>query len=197
MNGDQTVNVMWGIGALILVVSALTARRISVGTLVRSVVGWLAIAAILFVIISNRDQIMLLAERVGLGDQEVVGDTVRIRQSPDGHFYANAKVNGVQVRMLVDSGATITALADATAERAGVRIGGGVPVMLTTANGTLAARRGTVETLDIGGLKIRDLGVVISPAFGDMNVIGMNFLSRLESWRVEGTTLVLEPKTKP
>ena len=39
----------------------------------------------------------------------------------------------------------------------------------------------------------RDLKVVVSPAFGDMEVIGMNFLSKLASWRVEGRTLVLVP----
>lgn len=37
------------------------------------------------------------------------------------------------------------------------------------------------------------LPVVVSPAFGDTDVLGMNFLSRLKSWRVEGDTLILEP----
>jgi aspartyl protease family protein len=30
---------------------------------------------------------------------------------------------------------------------------------------------------------------------GDTNLLGMNFLSSLESWRVEGRTLVLEPRS--
>ena len=29
--------------------------------------------------------------------------------------------------------------------------------------------------------------------FGDIDVLGMNFLSRLKSWRVEGRTLILTP----
>ena len=40
---------------------------------------------------------------------------------------------------------------------------------------------------------MRDLAVVVSPAFGDIDVLGMNFLSRLKSWRVEGQTLILTP----
>jgi aspartyl protease family protein len=36
--------------------------------------------------------------------------------------------------------------------------------------------------------------VVVSPSIGNLDVIGMNFLSQLASWRVEGRTLVLEPK---
>ncbi|MEN2784920.1 hypothetical protein ACFOKI_15215 [Sphingomonas qilianensis] len=39
--------------------------------------------------------------------------------------------------------------------------------------------------------------MIVSPAFGETNVIGMNFLSRLKSWRVEGNILVLEPRTTP
>ncbi|RZL97585.1 MAG: TIGR02281 family clan AA aspartic protease, partial [Sphingomonas sp.] len=39
----------------------------------------------------------------------------------------------------------------------------------------------------------RDLSAVVSPAFGDVNVVGMNFLSRLKSWRVEDNTLILVP----
>jgi aspartyl protease family protein len=35
--------------------------------------------------------------------------------------------------------------------------------------------------------------VVVSPAFGDTDVLGMNFLSRLKSWRVEDGVLVLVP----
>jgi aspartyl protease family protein len=39
----------------------------------------------------------------------------------------------------------------------------------------------------------KDLPIVVAKEFGDSNVIGMNFLSKLRSWRVEGTEMVLEP----
>lgn len=194
MTGDQGVELVWAIGALVLVLSALTARRLSIGMVIRSVLGWLAIAAVLFILFSRRDEIVMLAERAGLGGQSVVGETVRIRQSADGHFYASARVNGAGVRMLIDSGATITALSEAAAAKAGVEPSGGFPVILGTANGQISARRGVAETFGIGGLEVRDLSVVISPSFGDTSVVGMNFLSKLGSWRVEGQTLILEPK---
>ncbi|HTG38379.1 retropepsin-like aspartic protease family protein [Sphingomonas sp.] len=194
MTGDQGVELVWAIGALVLVLSALTARRLSIGMVIRSVLGWLAIAAVLFILFSRRDEIVMLAERAGLGGQSVVGETVRIRQSADGHFYASARVNGAGVRMLIDSGATITALSEVAAAKAGVEPSGGFPVILGTANGQISARRGVAETFGIGGLEVRDLSVVISPSFGDTSVVGMNFLSKLGSWRVEGQTLILEPK---
>jgi aspartyl protease family protein len=122
---------------------------------------------------------------------------VRISLSPDGHFWARAEINGRPKRLLIDSGATITALSEETARAAGVETNtDGFPMVIRTANGTIAAKGGTIELLKVGGLETRDVGVVVSPAFGDIDVIGMNFLSRLGSWRVEGRTLILEPKKR-
>src|SRR3954469_6189586 len=61
-----------------------------------------------------------LASRLGLDRQEVTGGEVRIRMAGDGHFWADASVNGVKRRMLIDSGATVTALSEETAAAAGV-----------------------------------------------------------------------------
>lgn len=131
---------------------------------------------------------------LNLQDQNVVGDTVRIRMSPDGHFWARVSVDGVSRRMLVDSGATLTALSVASARAAGLRPRAPVmPVVLNTANGMIRAQTAKVETLKLGTIRAYDLPVVVSPAFGDTDVLGMNFLSRLKSWRVEGQTLITEP----
>lgn len=136
-----------------------------------------------------------LTERLGLDSQEVTGDEVRIRMARDGHFWAKVTVNGVERRMLVDSGATVTAISAQTADAAGVeRSVGGVPVLVRTANGTVPAETGRIERLNISGIEARNLSVVISPALGNVDVLGMNFLSRLASWRVEGRTLILHPE---
>ena len=200
---DGSATILWSIGALVLAVSALTARRLSFGEVLRSLLGWLIIAGIAWALLTNRAQIERVVadvgERFGIGAQQVEGDTVRITMSTDGHFWARASLNGFKKRMLIDSGATITALSDDTARAAGLSVGNAAfPVIITTANGAITAQRGSVETISVGGLETRDLGVVVSPSFGDVNVLGMNFLSRLGSWRVEGRTLILEPKpSKP
>lgn len=135
-----------------------------------------------------------LASAFGLSAQEVVGDEVRIRMDPDGHFWVRAIIDGVEQRMLVDSGATITALSEETAERAGLKTRiEPFPVVVRTANGTIRPRTAEIGELRFGNVVARDLPVVVSPAFGDMNVLGMNFLSRLKGWRVEGRTLILTP----
>jgi aspartyl protease family protein len=135
-----------------------------------------------------------IASALHLGGQQVVGKEVRIRMAPDGHFWANVEVNGLRKRMLIDSGATLTALSADTAAAASLKTDSQLfPVVLQTANGTVAARTATVPDLRLGDIVARDLPVVVSPAFGNVNVLGMNFLSMLKSWRVEDRTLVLVP----
>ena len=77
---------------------------------------------------------------------------------------------------------------------AGIDTGQGLtPVILRTANGAASAQTGAIDELRIGNIVARNLRVVSSPGLGDLDVIGMNFLSKLESWRVEGKTLILVP----
>jgi aspartyl protease family protein len=136
-----------------------------------------------------------LLDRVGADSQTVSGEEVRLRMSPDGHFWAEVSLNGVETRMLVDSGATLTTLSVQTAERAGLRPTPGLaPIFARTGNGVVQAKPATVETLRLGGLTATDLKVAISPNLGPVDILGMNVLVRLASWRVEGQTMILTPQ---
>jgi aspartyl protease family protein len=126
--------------------------------------------------------------------QQVSGKEMRVRMADDGHFWVRVNINGVERRMLVDSGATVTALSSGTLDAVGLKVGDSpFPMLIQTANGTVKAETATVPELRIGNIVARDLPVVTSPSFGDMDVVGMNFLSKLKSWRVEGRTLILTP----
>ncbi len=202
MTEDQNINLVFAIGALVLVASALFSRRIGLGEIVRSVLGWVAIFAIFIVGFSYQKEIIgvwhkVTGEITGANEQQVVGGTLKIRQSPDGHYWADAEVNGMPVRFLIDSGATTTAMTLKTARAANVDINdGGFPTYLNTANGTVEAQRGTIQALRVGPMMALELPVVVAEAFGDSNVLGMNFLSEMKSWRVEGGEMILEPPVR-
>ena len=181
-----------------LFVAALVARRIPILRTLVSLALWVGAGLLLYATIAERGRfdpwLGRAAAALDLDEQKVAGEETRIRMSRDGHFYVRAKIGGVERRLLVDSGATITALSPATAAAAGVEVKPAVfPVLLKTANGTIRADTGEVRELRFGNVVARDLAVVVSPAFGDVDVLGMNFLSRLKSWRVEGRTLILTP----
>jgi aspartyl protease family protein len=64
---------------------------------------------------------------------------------------------------------------------------------MRTANGAVAAELTTIDELRFGSVAARGLDAVIAPGLGPTNVLGMNLLSRLASWRVEGNTMILVP----
>lgn len=130
----------------------------------------------------------------GQPKQDVSGGETRIVMERDGHFWITADLNGTEQRFLVDTGATLTALSEGTAARANVTVQDWhAPVIMRTANGSATAQLATIDELRFGNIVARDLDAVIVPGIGEMNVIGMNLLSRLASWRVEGRTLILVP----
>lgn len=198
----MTISTEWQQIAIYAVLAALALAFIQripfIGPIVRFAFSIGLLALCLFILFQQapyEPSLARFAERLGVNGQEVSGGEVRIRMSPDGHFWARATINGVERRMLVDSGATVTAISEDTAKAAAVGSGTSlVPVVLQTANGLAQARTGSVKRLELGSITARDLKVAISPALGDMNVLGMNFLSDLASWRVEGRTLILVPK---
>jgi aspartyl protease family protein len=155
------------------------------------------LAFFIFVLLAQapyQPELSRLTDKLGLDDQKVSGKELRVSMAQDGHFWVVASINGVKRRMLIDSGATVTALSPSTAREARIETGTGfAPVVLRTANGSAAAQIGRVDEIRVGNIVARNLRIVSSPGLGDLDVLGMNFLSKLQSWRVEGRTLILVP----
>jgi len=195
--GDHALRFIYLLSCAVLVGSALMARRLPLGQTLKMIIAWLLIFGAAFLAFTLKDDFIALGQRAYA---EIVGDNVvysgrgeiRIRQSDDGHFYINGEVNSHAVRFLVDSGATVTTLSRGAARDAGVEPEGDFGVMVTTANGAALMDRGTVQQLKVGPIERGQLAVHISRLEeDDLNVIGMNFLSTLSAWSVEGRTLVL------
>lgn len=196
-DGDSALSFLYLIGVLVLVVSALMVRRIPLGQGLKMFAGWVLIFLAAFVAFALKDDFMALGKRVlaeGRGEGQVVavGKELRIRKSMDGHFWVNAELNGKHVRFLVDSGATVTSISSDTAALADI-VPSGLPAVVQTANGTVSVGRARAERLKVGSIERSNLAVHVSEAFGPMNVLGMNFLSSLDAWGVEGEWLVLRP----
>ncbi len=185
-------------GALLVVVALVLASRIRVIRALLTLAVLAGLTVSLATVIDQRagldPRIAHLTGWLGLRDQEVTGTEMRVPLSRDGHFWVRASLDGVERRMLVDSGATATTLSPRTAERIGLDPSEGiVPILIHTANGTVRARSATVREMRLGNIVARDVMVVIAPGLGDMDVVGMNLLSRLKGWRVDDGVLVLTP----
>ena len=196
MNGDTGFYAAMLALMLILPLSSLLARRLPIGSTLKMAAAWAAIFAVaLLAVTAARHNGVRLADvpvALGLASEQVSGNMLIIQRSPDGHFWAEVSINGFKQRMLIDSGATTSAISIDTARAAGVEVNDPFGVMMNTANGPMIARRATAGAFNIGPIHAKDIELSVAPSFGT-GMIGMNFLSRLKSWRVEGDRMILEP----
>ena len=191
-------SLIWGVVCILLLLSSLAARRLPLGYVAKAAFAWIAIFAALFAIFSFRFEFKAVWERVkadisGTAGQSVSGEDITIRRQDDGHYWLQVDVNGKPVRFMIDSGATTTAVNANTARETGIEVdANGYPVFLNTANGSVAAQRGIIQSLKIGTHEIGQHNVVVSESFGDTNVLGMNFLDSMQSWKVEANVMTLK-----
>ena len=192
-------SLIWGVVCIILLISSLGARRLPLGQVAKMALAWIAIFAALFAIFSFRFEFIQIWERMkadisGVSGQSVTGETIQVRRQDDGHYWLLVDVNNNPVRFMIDSGATTTAANANTAKDTGIKVeANGYPIILSTANGRVTAQRGTVASLKIGSHELKEHQVVVSESFGDVNVLGMNFLDSMQRWKVEANVMTLEP----
>jgi clan AA aspartic protease (TIGR02281 family) len=118
---------------------------------------------------------------------------VQISRGQAGEFSLHAKINGVSAPMVIDTGATSVVLTYETARAAGLPLELlEYDVDVETAGGHTKAARLTLDRLAIGKLVERSVPALVVPR-GQMkiNLLGMSFLDRLESWEVRADRLML------
>jgi aspartyl protease family protein len=117
-----------------------------------------------------------------------------IAMGRDGHYWAQAQINGQSVRMLVDTGATVVSLTAADARRIGLD-----PDSLTyglkvaTAAGEARAARITLPSVAVDGAVVRNVDALVLDRDTDASLLGMSFLRRLSGFEANPDTLRLHP----
>ncbi|ENY80756.1 retropepsin-like aspartic protease family protein [Sphingopyxis sp. MC1] len=117
---------------------------------------------------------------------------VRIRRASDSHFYADTRVQGRQVRMLVDSGASLVALTRNDAEAIGIDVDR-LPIGGTaqTAGGTVPMRTVLLDSVEVDGITIRNVEAAVVDANMGVSLLGQSYLAKLAAVNVEGDTMTL------
>src|SRR3954469_15744506 len=125
MTNDLMLGGVYILMAMMLVIGSLMARREPLAKMLTMALAWVAIFAAGFVLFTFRDNFGWVAQRLkaeAVGTPVEQGRETRIPMSIDGHFWVTAKLNGRDVKFLVDSGATTTTIDRDTAKVAGVKV---------------------------------------------------------------------------
>ena len=193
MTNDVMLGSVYILMAMMLVVGALISRREPAAKLITMALAWIAIFGAGFVLFTFRDDLSWVFQRLraeATGEPVQLAQETRIPMAIDGHFWIDAELNGERVKFLVDSGATMTTIGRDTAARAGVDVNPTRDQMVRTGNGVIRVSTGRADSLRVGGVERSDVTVHVTDA-ENLNVLGMNFLSSLDRWGVEGRWLVL------
>jgi len=174
------------------------------GQAAKDLLSWMALGLVLVTGYSFRDELAPILSRVSselvpagtalrVGDVERGEQAVRIRRAGGGQFLAKTQVQGVSIKMLVDTGASTVVLTQSDAIRIGVDISSLrylVPVQ--TANGTTHAARVHLRDVSVGIVGINGVEALIAkPGALHQSLLGMSFLSRLRSYEFSGDFLTL------
>jgi aspartyl protease family protein len=125
-------------------------------------------------------------------DESYGGNGVKLDRHWDGHFYADAEVNGQRIHFLVDTGATVIALSREDARRAGIATSIGMPgVVGEGASGAIHGEVATLDRVTLGSTTAHDMEAVVLDG-GSRSLLGQSFLSKFASVEIHGDTMVLE-----
>lgn len=122
------------------------------------------------------------------------GGAASLVKAADGHFWAEAQVNGKRVRFLVDTGATTVALTAADAKRLGMD-----PADLTfdrpvnTASGQVHAAMVELDYVSVAGARVEKVQALVLERGLTSSLLGMSYLGRLSKFEATPTALILRP----
>jgi aspartyl protease family protein len=158
---------------------------------------WVVVALLLLIGYTYRFELRDVAERLLAelvpGRAATRGRTVEIARGPGGSFFVTAQINGARVSMVLDTGASAVVLSQEAAKAAGLPLEVlTYSVTVDTANGRARAAPITLDRVSVGGIAERSVPALIAqPGQLRVNLLGMSFLNRLESWEVRGDKLLL------
>lgn len=102
-----------------------------------------------------------------------------------GHFFVTAEINGVSMKFLIDTGASLVTLSAENARRAGIHYLTGSKALIQTANGMAPAYRVKLDTVRLGDITLNNVDGVVTEGkvLGDTGLLGLSFLNRTEMQR--------------
>jgi aspartyl protease family protein len=115
----------------------------------------------------------------------------KLDRMPNGHFYADAAVNGQPVRVVVDTGASTVALSVADAQRIGVPFSANqFAVIGTGASGPVRGQEVILDSVTVDGKEVHGVRAAVLEGL-DVSLLGQTYLSRITAVQMSGDTMTL------
>lgn len=144
--------------------------------------------------LKNANQAPELRAAVAIAPQVSTAQPASIAKGPDGHYWAEADVNGSRVRFLVDTGASAVALTTADARRLGIATEKlDYAYKVVTASGQTRAASVKLGRVSVAGARLDNVDALVIEDGLESSLLGMSYLGRLASFEATQTSLILRP----
>ena len=122
------------------------------------------------------------------------GAPAQVLKAADGHYWADALIDGKAVRLMVDTGASVVVLTPADAARLGLRLrSGDFSATVITASGPVPAAPVALQTVAVAGARVEQVEALVVERGLPHSLLGMSYLGRLSSFSATPVGLTLRP----
>ena len=122
------------------------------------------------------------------------GAPAQVLKAADGHYWADALIEGRAVRVMVDTGASVVALTRDDAARLGLKLApADFSGTVFTASGPVRAAPVELEAVAVAGARVQRVEALVVEAGLPHSLLGMSYLGRLSSFSATPTSLTLRP----
>jgi aspartyl protease family protein len=119
------------------------------------------------------------------------GDAV-LNRSSDGHFYADVSIDSAELRMLVDTGASVIALTGEDASALGLEwTDDELFPIARGASGDVIGKPVRLDRVRLGDLEAENVEAVIVPRGLDVSLLGQSFLGQVGKVEIEDGQMIL------
>ncbi|MCF1741797.1 retropepsin-like aspartic protease family protein [Paradevosia shaoguanensis] len=184
---------------LIVIAGGLFTRRRRFAELFGGLVLWMGIFGVAIVGYTLRDDIQNLAGRVfgelapGIAVVDSQNGTATFRRGMGGHFQVRASINGADIPLIFDTGASAVVLTAEDARKAGIDTDSlRYTVSVSTANGMGKAASVKLGHMNVGGIEREGVRAFVAEEHAlDTSLLGMTFLETLTRYAVSSNSLEL------
>jgi aspartyl protease family protein len=122
------------------------------------------------------------------------GAPAQVLKDPDGHYWADALIEGRAVRVMVDTGASVVALTRNDAARLGLKLtSDDFSSTLITASGPVRAAPVELEAVAVAGARVERVQALVVERGLPHSLLGMSYLGRLSAFTATPASLTLRP----
>ncbi|CAN7396763.1 retropepsin-like aspartic protease family protein [Brevundimonas sp. LjRoot202] len=122
------------------------------------------------------------------------GAPAQVLKAADGHYWADALIEGRAVRVMVDTGASVVALTRDDAARLGLRLEpADFSATVVTASGPVRAAAVELQAVAVAGARVDRVEALVVEAGLPHSLLGMSYLGRLSSFSATPAGLTLRP----